>query len=609
MTQQRVSVAEFPIQNKSMDNSLQNALEAPLQADILIVDDTVENIVLLAEILESSGYSVRKAVNAKMAQTAVQAMLPDVILLDICMPEIDGYALCQQLKADDMTADIPIIFLSALSDAFDKVKAFEVGGVDYITKPFQMAEVLVRVRNQVLARQTLLTLEQIIKERTKALEVANMQLMQAAYHDNLTGLANRALLMESIQRLIEAVQTDPDYQFAVLFCDCDRFKLINDSFGHFVGDQVLMQVAERLSQELGSEDVLARFSGDEFVVILHQVESQEQVIARAEKLIEVIRPGFQLSHGEAFISLSVGIVLSNPVQHQKPEHVLRDADIAMYNAKANGKGCYSIFNPIMQRTSIELLQVETDLNRAVKVSEFVPYYQPIVDLATDKVIGLEVLMRWQHPERGLLLPHTFMSVAEETGLIVAMGKQLLEAACQQLYYWRQQGKITDDFYLSFNLSVSQITQSTLPNELKHLLNCYKLSAKHLRLEITETALLDNILATEVIKDLANQGFHLCIDDFGTGYSSFSYLHKLPVQTLKIDRSFVNNLSPDNRNAQIISAIISIAKSLNMIAVSEGIETHEQLQLLKDLNCDSGQGFLFCEPTAAEEIFSKIAQII
>ncbi|WP_204140200.1 EAL domain-containing response regulator [Halomicronema sp. CCY15110] len=589
-----------------MSTTLQKTLAAPLQADILIVDDTIENIALLSEILETNGYSVRKAVNAAMAKTAIAAMLPDVVLLDICMPEVDGYTLCQELKADEVTADVPIIFLSALSDAFDKVKAFDVGGVDYITKPFQMAEVLVRVRNQVLARQTLLTLEQIIKERTKALQIANAQLTQAAYHDQLTDLANRSLLMESIARLLEAVQTDPDYRFAVLFCDCDRFKLINDSYGHFVGDQVLIQVAGRLSQELGTEDVLARFSGDEFVVLLPQVESQAAAIACAEKLIKAIRPGFHLPHGEAFISLSVGIVLSNPVQHQQPEHILRDADIAMYNAKANGKGCYSIFNPIMQQASIELLQVEADLNRAIIAQEFQPYYQPIVDLTTDQPIGCEVLIRWQHPERGLLLPHSFLSVAEETSLLLPIGKQLLEAACQQLREWRQQGKVREDFYLGFNLSVSQITQSTLPEELEQLLNRYGLSPQHLRLEITETALLDNALATEVIRALAERGFHLCIDDFGTGYSSFSYLHKLPVKTLKIDRSFINRLSQKDRDFQIISAILSMASSLNMITVSEGIETPEQLQLLKGLNCNSGQGYWFGKPASAEQMIQQIS---
>jgi diguanylate cyclase (GGDEF)-like protein len=579
-----------------------------LKADILIVDDIIENVVLLTEILEAEGYDVRQAISGRSAQTAINAASPDLILLDICMPEMDGYALCQQLKSNPETAQIPIIFLSALSSTFDKVKAFEAGGADYVTKPFQTAEVLSRVRNQLLARQNLQAMQATIDAQTQALKEANLQLQYAAHHDSLTGLANRALLMQTIQQLLGAAQADPDRQFAVLFCDCDRFKLINDSFGHFVGDQVLIQVADRLRQHLGSDDILARFSGDEFVAVLPQVKDAETAIAHANTLIASLGDSFPLDHGEVFISLSVGVVLSNPVQHQKPEHILRDADIAMYSAKANGKGCCSLFNPIMQRTSIELLRVETDLHSAVQNREFVPYYQPIVDLATGDVMGLEVLIRWQHPERGVLMPHVFMSVAEETGLILPIGHLLLEAACQQLAQWQAQQICAEDFHLSFNLSVSQITQAKLPDTLGNLLAQYHLAPKHLRLEITETALLDNVLATATIINLAEQGFHLCIDDFGTGYSSFSYLHQLPVKTLKIDRSFIHALQPDSRDAQVIAAIINIARDLDMISISEGIETTAQLTLLKDLQCDAGQGFLFCKPAPADVIVQQVLSL-
>ncbi|RZM81852.1 diguanylate cyclase domain-containing protein [Leptolyngbya iicbica] len=327
-----------------MSESLQTVFGAPFQADVLIVDDTVENILLLAEILETNGYSVRKAVNAEMASAAVQALLPDIILLDINMPEVDGYTLCQRLKADPITAAIPVIFLSALSDPFDKVRAFEIGGVDYITKPFHMAEVLVRVRSQVLARQSLLQMQQLVKERTKALEIANMQLMQAAHHDSLTGLANRDLLMESLQRLLEGIQTDPTYQFAVLFCDCDRFQQINAAYGHFVGDQLLMQIAERLRQVVDDQDVVSRFSGDEFVVVMSQVDSAAQAIAQVETLLAKLQPSFELTQTEVSLDLSIGVVLSDPTRHQTPEQILHDADRAMYRAKANRDEAYSLYS-------------------------------------------------------------------------------------------------------------------------------------------------------------------------------------------------------------------------------------------------------------------------
>jgi diguanylate cyclase (GGDEF)-like protein len=328
-----------------MSESLQTVFGAPFQADILIVDDTVDNILLLAEILETNGYSVRKAVDAEMANTAVQALLPDIILLDINMPEVDGYTFCQQLKADPVTANIPVIFLSAFSDAFDKVRAFEVGGVDYITKPFHMAEVLVRVRSQVLARQSFLMMQQVVKERTKALEIANMQLMQAVHHDPLTGLANRDLLVESLQRLLEGMQTDPNYRFAVLFCDCDRFRQVNMAHGHFVGDQLLMQIAERLRPVVDDQDVLARFGGDEFVVVLSQVDAVTQAIAQVEKLVAVLQPSFELSQAEVSLNLSIGVVLSDPTRHRTPAQILHYADRAMYRAKADPHAVYSIFTP------------------------------------------------------------------------------------------------------------------------------------------------------------------------------------------------------------------------------------------------------------------------
>lgn len=591
-----------------MKDELTAYLAAPHQADILIVDDTLENVVLLAQILDGQGYSVRKAISGTMAMRTIEAELPDLILLDICMPDLDGYELCRRLKADPVTASVPVVFLSALNEPLDKAKAFEVGSTDYITKPFQAAEVLIRIRNQLLIKQAWLMmqtlnlqLEKQVRERTYELEQANRQLRDIAYRDQLTGLPNRASLMACLTQLLKSVQSDPDYQFAVLFFDCDRFKLINDSFGHLVGDEVLIQVARRLSACIRKGDMLARFGGDEFVVVLNPAADQQSVIDAAQRVIDVMKPGISLAHGEVFVRASVGIVLSSPIQHQKPEHILRDADIAMYSAKASGKGRYSVFNPVMQRASLELFQVETDLYRAVEENEFVPFYQPIVHLETGVIAGLEVLIRWQHPDRGWLLPHAFLSIAEETGLIIPIGKALFQTACRQFANWRQQHLVADDFYISFNLSVGQITQAHLPRCLQHTLNSYQITPQQVHLEITETALLDNALATEVITELAQQGFHLCIDDFGIGYSSFSYLHQFPVKTLKIDRSFIHTIQPGSRSFQLVTAILGLVKTLQMTAVAEGIESQDQLELLKGLNCELGQGYFFSKPCAADVI--------
>ncbi|MEM6426609.1 MAG: EAL domain-containing protein [Cyanobacteria bacterium P01_D01_bin.128] len=586
----------------------QAALKAPRQADILIVDDTIENVLLLAQILEAQNYRVRKAISGQMARMAINAAPPDLILLDICMPELDGYELCRQLKANAATAHIPVVFLSALNNPNDKVKAFEAGGADYITKPFQSAEVLLRTRNQLMIQQAWRMMRSVnqqlevqVKARTAELEIANQKLSEIAFQDKLTGLPNRAALMAQLSRTLETVRANPDHRLAVLFFDCDRFKLVNDSFGHLVGDDVLVQVAQRLRQCVDNTHLLTRFGGDEFVLVLNAGATRDQAIAVAQQAISAMQPGIPLAHGEVFIGVSVGIVLSSPIQHRKPEHILRDADIAMYNAKANGKGCYSLFNPLMQQASAELLQLETDLHRAVDNCEFLPFYQPIVDLKTGTIVGAEVLARWQHPKRGLLMPHRFLSVAEEAGLLIPVGRQLLRLACQQLALWRRAGTVSENFYISFNLSVSELTQVNSSQSLSSVLASYGLTPAQLRIEITETALLDQALTEETMTTLTQEGFKFCIDDFGVGYSAFSYLHQFPVEVLKIDRSFIQNIRPDTRDYQIVKAILSVVENLDMVAVAEGIETFEQRRLLTELGCALGQGYLFSRPCAAADM--------
>ncbi|WP_008311149.1 putative bifunctional diguanylate cyclase/phosphodiesterase [Leptolyngbya sp. PCC 6406] len=588
-----------------MDPYASNYLEAPHPADILIVDDTLENVVFLADVLESQGYLVRKALSGEMALRAVDTAIPDLILLDICMPDLDGYEVCRRIKAQVQAAQVPVIFLSALSEAGDKVQAFDVGGVDYITKPFQAAEVLARTRNHLLLRSALQVVQDLnhqleakVRQRTQQLELANAQLMELAYHDDLTKLPNRALLMECLARSLESMQTDPDYQFALLFLDCDRFKLVNDSFGHAAGDELLMEIAQRLSSCLGPNDTLARFGGDEFVVLLNQVSGQRAANAIAQSLLDVLTPSFHLAQGEIFISASVGVVLSNAAQHYRPEHMLRDADTAMYCAKANGKARFCLFNPAMQRASAEILQIETELHQALNRQELLPYYQPIVYLENQQTVGMEVLCRWCHPERGLLLPHTFIPVAEETQLIVDLGNYLLDAACTQLSQWQQLGVVNDSFYLSLNISTRHLSQINLPTQLGQCLARHHLKSHHLRLEITESGVLDNEIASKVMKQLEFQKIRLSVDDFGTGYSSLSYLHRLPVSTLKIDRAFVQDISKNTRDASVVTAILGIAKALRLEVVAEGIETPSQLEQLQSMGCDFGQGYLFARPMSA-----------
>ncbi|OCR01506.1 diguanylate phosphodiesterase [Oscillatoriales cyanobacterium USR001] len=594
--------------------------------DILIVDDNPDNLYLLSKMLAKKGYRVRTASNGQMALTAAQAVAPDLVLLDIMMPDIDGYEVCANLKADPNTAEIPVIFLSALTDTFDKIKAFAVGGVDYVTKPFQLAEVLARVQNHLALRAAEIAkkelnyqLEERVKERTTQLEAANCelkreinerklleaQLLKMALHDSLTNLPNRVLFMERLIQALNCSKQHQDYQFAVIFLDCDRFKIINDSLGHPVGDELLIALARRLETHLDSQATLARLGGDEFAILLVNIETITTATKLANTILQALAIPFQLKRYEVFINASIGIALGN-CDYEQPEHLLRDADTAMYRAKTLGKGQYQIFDPAMHHATLQALQLENDLRRAVKQQEFIVYYQPIIDLKTGMIFGFEALLRWHHPQKGLVSPSVFISVAEETGLINYIGNWVLGEACRQLQLWHQE-KVTDyPLTMSVNLSVKQFAQLDLIEQIDRVLAQTQVNPRFLKLEITESVIMENDKAAGIVfQKLRERNIQLSIDDFGTGYSSLSYLHSFPVDNLKIDRSFVQRLDGNPENLGLIPTIISITKALGMKAIAEGIETPEQLAQLRILDCHFGQGFLFSKPLPAKQATNLI----
>ncbi|MBD2292931.1 EAL domain-containing protein [Anabaena sphaerica FACHB-251] len=595
--------------------------------DILIVDDTPNNLRFLATILSDQGYSVRKALDGQMAITACQNLVPDLILLDILMPEMDGYAVCQLLKSSEHTRKIPVIFLSAIDDVLDKVKAFEVGGVDYITKPFQAEEVFIRVENQLslrAAEQKILDLnielEKRVQERTLQLELANQelkrelnerqelqnQLLYRALHDPLTNLSNRTLFMERLDDALKLAKFKSDYQFAVLFLDCDRFKVINDSLGHLVGDELLIAIGKRLQTLMKFTDVLARLGGDEFAIFLDTVTDISYAKRFADTILQGLSAPFKLSRTEVFISASIGIVLGNK-NYNNPQELLRDADTAMYRAKSQGKSRYCVFTYDMYQQAIKLLQLENDLKRAIERQEFIVYYQPIVSLSTGRISGFEALVRWQHPSLGMVSPVEFIPVAEETGLIASIDTWVLKTACRQLRNWQEQKVIDEDVSISVNLSVRLFSQPNLLEIIDQAWRKIQLNPQNLKLEITESAIMDNSEAAAVIlQQLRKCQIQLSIDDFGTGYSSLSYLHRFPVNILKIDQSFINAVEPNPRNTGLISTIINLAHTSEMKAIAEGIETPEKLAQLRDLGCDFGQGYLFSKPLAAKSIVDLLA---
>ncbi|WP_072619364.1 two-component system response regulator [Spirulina major] len=599
------------------------------KADILLVDDTPENLRLLTTALTQHGYKVRSAINGKMAIMGAKALPPDLILLDICMAGMDGYEVCQHLKADQHTANVPVIFISALDEVLDKVKAFSVGGVDYITKPFHFGEVLARVKNQLIIRQLRTSLEQLneqlearVSERTQALErevqerkQAQQDLLYLALHDSLTKLPNRALLMERLQAMLLYGQDRESYGFAVLFLDCDRFKRVNDSLGHSVGDRLLVAIAHRLSTCLRSQDTLARLGGDEFAILVDGIDRAQEVIDLAHSLNLQLAQPFHLVDYEIFINASIGVVFNRdrfytelnpaiaaetqPILYTDPEHILRDADTAMYQAKAVGKGCYEIFNAELHHQARYLLELETDLRRALEQDEFTLHYQPIISLQRGKIIGFEALIRWNHPQKGFISPGEFIPAAEETGLIVPIGEWVFHTACHQLKHWHDSRITPEPLIMSVNFSVRQFSQANFLGRIDATLDRSQVDSSCLKLEVTESVLIEQPESVmSLLVELKLRQLQLSLDDFGTGFSSLSYLHRFPMDTLKIDQSFVSRIGEAPKNLEIVQAIIALGHNLGIETIAEGIETAHQLAHLRALGCEYGQGYFFARPLPA-----------
>ena len=601
------------------------------QISILVVDDIADNLQILSTTLSKQGYQVRCAKNGSTAIRGASKILPDLILLDIKMPDLDGYQVCQKLKADEKTRHIPVIFLSALDDVLDKVKAFEVGGVDYISKPIQVKEVLVRVENQIslkLANAKITELNQDLEKRVyqRTIELKTVvhklqqeinerqrvqqQLVHDALHDSLTGLPNRAFLQNRIEFTLTHRKENPSYMYSLLFIDLDRFKVVNDSVGHFIGDLLLVAVSKLLKSCVREKDLVSRIGGDEFVILLDGINNIEDATLISDRIQQRLQSPFELKGQSIFTSVSIGIVFSS-AEYTNTSDLMRDADIAMYRAKDNGRGRYTIFNRAMYDETVKVIELENNLRAALKRSEFIMHYQPIMSLHDNYLVGFEALIRWKHPQKGLISPTEFIPIAEDTGLILELGEWLLKEACQQLQTWRQKYAFLpriNSLKMSINLACQQLQEPNFIHKLDRILDETGLNGRFLRLEITESALIEpdgNI--QEILKQIINRNITLSIDDFGTGYSSLSYLGRFPIDNLKIDRSFI-----EQDKFEIVRLIITLAKQLGMDTVSEGVETLQQLNQLKAMGCEFGQGYLFSkplEPKAIESIFNQYPRSI
>ena len=427
------------------------------------------------------------------------------------------------------------------------------------------------------------------------------QHLHNAFHDPLTGLPNRALLVDRLERLLRQVDRHPDFVFGVAFLDLDRFKTVNDNYGHMVGDDLLVSIARRLEGCVRAGDTVARLGGDEFAVLLAEVADIRDATRVAERILSELSVPFRLSGHELMMEASIGIALSS-TGYERPEEILRDADTAMYRAKLSDQSRYAIFDREMHQLVLTTEQAETDLRNALERDEFRLEYQPIISLADGRITGFEALIRWDHPRRGLLAPDEFVPLAEESGLIVHLGWWVLEHACVQMSHWLQKFSSQADLTMSVNLSAEQFRQSDLLERIDGILDRAGLPPSALKLEVTESVLGDDddtLVAS--IAALRERGIRLCIDDFGTGTSSLGHLHSFPVDTLKIDRSFVTQIGFSGNSARLVETIVALSQTLGMASVAHGVETREQLEFLRQLGPEFAQGFLFSAPRKPAEI--------
>ncbi len=474
----------------------------------------------------------------------------------------------------------------------------------FIDKEGKQKDMLCSLANIPGSDKSVVTLADITE-----LKEAERQIYHQAFHDTLTNLPNRALFMEHLNMALKRAKRRDDYYFAVLYLDIDRFKLVNDSLGHSVGDQLIKAFANRIKDSLRDLDILARFGGDEFVILLEDIENSEYASGVADRLQQELKRPFMIENKEVFAPASFGVVL-NTRDYDDAENIIRDADAAMYHAKENGKAQYKIFDKTLHKKALHLLERETDLRKAVNKNEFENHYQPIVDLQTASLVGFEALIRWNHPQLGLIYPGSFISIAEETGLIVPITQLIAQKACEDLCRWQDQLKDKLKLTMNINLSSKHFLSPTLLDDIKEILNQTGMPPQQLKLEITETALMEDADETiRLVHRLKDLGLHLVIDDFGTGYSSLSYLQRLPIDTLKVDRSFVSRIkSEPDGNRNIVEAIISLAHRLKMMVVAEGVETEEQFAILLEMNCQFGQGYLFSKPLSKADVDKLIDNI-
>ncbi|MCA9149023.1 MAG: EAL domain-containing protein [Planctomycetales bacterium] len=669
---------------------------------VLVVDDEIVNRTLLCTLLRRQGFETLEASSGPEAIRLAFSQPIDLILLDLVMPDSDGFQVLAQLRAKFDETTLPVVIVTATEETEQIVRAFQCGANDYVTKPIDADVMLARVMTQLRLRHAQSALRESEERYAIAARGANdglwdwnlttgdvyysprwlemlglsgasstakpeqwftrvhpedrqrvrqeldahcaghsehfetelrmlhedggfrwmlcrglavrdakgnavrvagslTDITEGKVADALTGLPNRLFFLDRLQRAIRRLGSDEAQSgFAVIYLDVDNFKLINDSLGHSFGDELLMAVAHRIERCIrSSESLVARLGGDEFAILIESLPNTAAVEAIAVRIIEAISRPFAFHGREVFTSTSIGIAVCSDAS-SNAEDVLREADTAMYQAKSLGKNAYEVFDPDMKEQVTRRLEMEHDLRRALERNELRLYYQPIVRLQGNRIDAFEALVRWEHPQHGMISPEQFIPLAEETGLIVPLGSWVLHEACRQLAEWQQRG--WHDLRVSVNVSSKQLTNRDFIDEVAHALHTFQVPAATLKLEITESAIMENPeTGVEILRELRELGVRIGIDDFGTGYSSLASLHRLPLDVLKVDRSFVSKMVDSQENTAIVRTIMALAESLNLSVIAEGIETPEQHGTLGAMGCEYGQGYLFARPLPSDEV--------
>ena len=564
------------------------------KSTILIVDDETVSRYTVEVLLSAEGYNLVFAENGEEALKKAAESIPDLMLLDVMMPGMDGFEVCQRLRTNPRLAELPIVMVTALDDRDSRLRGIEAGADDFMSKPFDRAELRARVR----------TITRL--NRYRRLIETEEQLAYLANYDPLTKLPNRNLLLERLrQTLGRATRTHQD--IAILALDLDNFQMINDGVGHDIGDKVLHEVAQRLTQTVSKIGAtVARLSGDEFVVIEESDNLVKDVSEMAQGLLDNLSRSMVIDHHEMVVTASIGISVY-PSDGEEAAILLKNADTALARAKAAGKNTYQFFKAEMNKAAFERLMLENQLRKVLSNNELILYYQPQIELSSGQLVGMEALLRWQHPELGICSPAKFVPVAEEMGLIVPIGEWVLRTACQQNQTWQQLG--FPPVRVSVNVSSRQFFRDNLLQIIKEALADSNLNPIYLELELTESVLMaEESGIFELLTEVQNMGVHIAIDDFGTGYSSLSYLKRFPLDVLKIDRSFVKDICSDGNDAAITTAIIAMAHSLGLSVVAEGVETQGQLTFLQQQHCDVIQGYYFSRPICSEKMTQTLQRI-